>query len=301
MSTHRVTKNLLVGLPESGKSTFIAALWEVIRSFVVPGALHFVSLDGDDEYLNQIHQAWLRGEPMERTKVKSAIPVSIKLRNTTSKNEEVTELILPDLDGELIKRQWTRGEITLDYDTHLQEAAGVLFFVSARNLREGNILDPANEELADVIGKAREERDNNETAPKKKVEPLPFDPEKVPTQTMLIQLLQFILRRSQIRKRWRIALIISAWDVVEEGRVTHSPEHWLREKLPLLSQFLQANVEHFECQIYGISAQGGELKDEGKKKELARFARHSERIIVIDGSKRNHDITAPIKWLMSNG
>ena len=60
-------KQLLIGLPETGKTTFLAALWQVVESDEVPGALRLEKLHGDREHLNKIRADWLCCSPMGRT------------------------------------------------------------------------------------------------------------------------------------------------------------------------------------------------------------------------------------------
>lgn len=296
MPKSTVAKCLVIGLPESGKSTFIAALWEVVRAFVIPGAMHFEGLDGDDDYVNQIHTSWVQGEPLERTKVKRSIPVRIKLSNTNP-DKELVELVLPDLDGELLKRQWTKREWSTDYEANLQDATGLLLFLSARNVREGTLLDPTHEQLAQLIPTRQAAVELS--IPKSEEHALPFDAEKVPTQTMLVELLQFILRWMPESRRMRLAVIISAWDIAEKGNPELKPDDWLKRKpTALLSQFLRANPESFDYRVFGISAQGGELDDPEMKTRLKREPYPANRIKVVDNEYVGHDVTLPIQWLM---
>ncbi|WP_219930979.1 hypothetical protein [Pectobacterium atrosepticum] len=58
----------------------------------------------------------------------------------------------------------------------------------------------------------------------------------------------------------RIAVMISAWDLVRDMELT--PCDWLASHMPLVAQFLRANQTYFEFQIYGVSAQGVSLEDE---------------------------------------
>jgi hypothetical protein len=302
MSQTHQAKSLLIGLPESGKSTFIAALWEVVRSFTVEGAMHFAGLEGDDRYINQIHASWVVGKPLERTKVKRSIPVRLKLTHP-SRPGETTELVLPDLDGEYIKRQWTKREWTADYESNLNDACGILFFVSAKNLREGTLIDPTLQQLAKLIPNAATQPGPSTGQVKEST--IDFDPEKVPTQTILVELLQFILRWMPEPRLVKLAVIISAWDVAEEKAPDQMPRPWLDEKLPLLSQFLRSNSESFDVRVYGISAQGCEWDEKGMNEEMKakvtkvkRDPNPSNRIKVVLDKDLGHDITLPLQWLM---
>jgi hypothetical protein len=108
-----------------------------------------------------------------------------------------------------------------------------------------------------------------------------------------VDVLQFVMWLREERQLPRIALMISAWDLVTAPL---SPPEWLERRLPLLSQFLMASVRDRELRVYGISAQGGDLQRDRAALQLARNA--SERIRVIEGRKEHHDLSAPIKWLL---
>ena len=63
----------------------------------------------------------------------------------------------------------------------------------------------------------------------------PWDIEKAPTQVQLVELLQFLMRRPHFKPPFRLAIAISAWDLVAPSKVP--PEDWIANQLPLLRQF----------------------------------------------------------------
>src|SRR2546426_12094390 len=63
-----VIRVLMIGLPNTGKSTFLAALWHVVQQEDVPGSLVLERFpDGNREYIAALHARWLRCEPVDRT------------------------------------------------------------------------------------------------------------------------------------------------------------------------------------------------------------------------------------------
>jgi hypothetical protein len=104
----------------------------------------------------------------------------------------------------------------------------------------------------------------------------------------------------------RVAIILSAWDkVAEEGR---TPAQFLKERLPLLEQYLCSNADAWEWKVYGVSAQGADYEKENqplsstqqaKLQELRELDEPSERIKVIFEGSESSDLTEPIAWLMS--
>ena len=58
---------LMLGLPESGKTTFLAAVWHVIMSGEVDEALQLSKVGPHTLYLNEIRKRWLAGEELDKT------------------------------------------------------------------------------------------------------------------------------------------------------------------------------------------------------------------------------------------
>ena len=102
-------QGLLVGLPESGKTTFVAALWHVIASREVEGALALEILDAPTDHLNELRGRWLRFEETFRTSSNAEKIATIKIR--AGEGNTTTDIVIPDLAGEsiqrgLVERKW---------------------------------------------------------------------------------------------------------------------------------------------------------------------------------------------------
>ena len=278
----RKNKQLLIGLPESGKTTFLAALWHSVESGEIESSLKLDTLCGDREYLNKIRKKWLVCKKMERTKTSSEETPSMKLRH----KEKLTEVFFPDMSGETFKLQWENRKWTKSYMELIQEINGILFFVHPNNGMEKGFTIPHDESIA------------NSKTPDTSEE---WSPSKATTQSILVDILQFILWKGYL-KTMKVAVIISAWDIIENNNKQHqkplSPDCWLSERLPLLDQYLKSNTEVLSCRVYGVSAQGGEL-EEKTILELQSKDIQAERVKVVYGfSSESHDITKPIQWLI---
>ena len=94
----------------------------------------------------------------------------------------------------------------------------------------------------------------------------------------------------------RVAVLLSAWDLVEAMSRTETPERFLERRLPLLHQFLRANDLGLTARIYGVSAQGGDLKTQHD--ELAAKVNPSERVRVVGPEASVHDLAAPLRFLV---
>lgn len=236
---------LLIGLPNTGKTSFLAALWYMVGQSSLNCALKLEKLDGDSQYLNQIRDAWAEYRPVPRNKADSEKPVAMWLENRETGN--VGRLSFPDLSGEAFRSQWTERQLATTYDKSLRDAAGGVLFVNPENIIKPHRIDTVNVVLDDIGG--------DEAKPKAKIKDKPWDKERSPTQVQLVDVLQFMAGRSYFQPPFRLAIVVSAWDRVTPAN--RHPSDWIEKELPLLKQFLESNNELFEASYYGISAQGG--------------------------------------------
>ncbi|MDB6027360.1 MAG: hypothetical protein JWM68_3583 [Verrucomicrobiales bacterium] len=243
MDKTKLNQILLLGLPNTGKTSFLAALWYMVTQKNVECRLVFEKLDGDNKYLNQVRDAWLGYKPVPRNQLDVEKIPSMHLRNRAT-GKAVT-LSLPDLSGESFKLQWTKRQFTIGYDKLLRESKSGAIFINPDGMRKPYRIDQ-------VTSSAPSEQ----TSPH--ILPLPhkrWDIEETPTQVQLVELLQFISSRDYFQAPFRLAIIVSAWDLLMEMKTT--PAEYIQREMPLLQQFLNANIDKFEVAIYGVSAQGG--------------------------------------------
>src|SRR3954469_5796126 len=102
MSEHQV---LVMGLPKTGKTTFIAALWDVVETEKVAGSLVLDGVDGNQQHLNEIRDAWADCRELSRTLIGKEKILSMTLKDRSSGVKG--RIALPDMDGEAFERQWT--------------------------------------------------------------------------------------------------------------------------------------------------------------------------------------------------
>ena len=123
----------------------------------------------------------------------------------------------------------------------------------------------------------------------------PWEPRLAAKQVKLVELLQFISEQGQARQPLALAVMISAWDVIEsEGKPKIRPEQFLKSEWSLLYQYLQANPELFRSRIYGVSARGG---DDAAQAKLFSLQPH-ERVWLKDGAEVTKDLTRLLRWLL---
>jgi hypothetical protein len=260
---------VLIGLPGAGKTSFLAALWYMVNHSSADCQLELDTLDGESKYLNEIRDAWLQYKPVPRNRALSEKLVSMLLRDRETKVP--LAVTIPDPSGESFRLQWTSRQFTNQYDEHLRQSNGGILFIHSDNIAAPLRIDMAEALIESAIAHDPSmaetvDGDGAETTPR------PWDIDTSPTQVQLVELLQFILGRDYFRPGFRLAVVVSAWDLVVQFA---SPEDWISKHLPLLDQFLASNSEAFDVSFYGVSAQGGRyassLLTSGDFKDVEKF------------------------------
>jgi hypothetical protein len=300
---------LVFGLEHSGKTTFAAALWHLVDSREIPStALVKGKHDGNFRYLEKIAQLWCEGWKVERTKSEEIEDVRINLIHAKSGAEIVLEFT--DLAGENLEKAFATRFCPPKFVEIVKRSRGMLLFVNAdRKIDDVTILDalsvlgPSEEQSTDIASAATAADTSTvglagENEKAKKKEDVPWDPADTPAQVRLVDLLQSLRLPPFGQPPFKIAVIVSAWDLAEE----ESAELWLSKKLPLLDQFLKNREIATEVRTYGVSAQGGPLPKKGlpateDRTRLLEITPASKRIKVVGHGASEHDLTHPILWL----
>lgn len=286
MSKHSV---VAMGLPGSGKTTFLAALWHLVSEKEVPCRLTYVSLQTDNiEHLHEIASQWRAAKKQERTAQGGDKLVSMILQAEGGDPQTVT---FPDIAGEAFLQMWGLRECDETVAGWLKEP-GVLLFIHADKvtvpkwvIEEKLLMEemgiPAEDEAEEVVD---------------------WSPDVAPTQVQLVDLLQSMQTEPLDVGARRLAIILSAWDKAA-GRGL-SPEQYMAKRMPLLDQFLKHGLRpDWETRIYGVSAQGGDYDDDKTKLPDAERLRDidvpSQRISVVYAGAKSNDLTEPLQWLLT--
>jgi len=202
---------LLVGIPQTGKSTYLASLWHVVESDEVDKSLTLTSLPDNREYLNILRGSWLKCEPIERNKLNFIKHNSIAIRDNN--NDKEYSLMFPDVSGELFELQFQNREVTNEFLSLLNSSCGILFFIHP-NISEPELITDADRILNET------ENPQNENTIKK------WNHKDVPTQVILVDILQIIT--TFLNNKIKLSVIISAWDEIidlpEEIKEIINPE-----------------------------------------------------------------------------
>jgi len=258
----------LLGLPGAGKTTYLAALYSSLDD-PPPGAPCLVRQPATRAYLEHIRDAWLAGQKVDHTAVGTGelIELDIELAG-----EQVT-LRIPDVSGESFTEALASRAVDAALADVVRASSGVLLFTHPRHLRPRVPITSAIE--AGLI--------DQDAAPG---DPTDFDPKLAPTETQLVDLLQWAARLGTARPL-RTSVVLSAWDEQPAAK----PGTWLRQ-MPLLKRYLD-NSADVGAQVFGVSAQGGEYG--GDDDPVTKPPPERPYALTEDG-ERHADITLPLRW-----
>lgn len=303
---------VIVGLPSSGKTTFLAALWHLVESEEDEECrLKLEAYEGDLVYLNQIAEAWRNFEEVPRTSQVGDVDVTMRLVDQVTGVKATASF--PDLDGETFNAQIDDRRCRRKFLDDVVADDGLLLFVSSNVKGNGLSVVELNKMLpADIESEQAQDgnaddqlgsTDDDEPSVAEKTAAesgatgyAEWEPKLVPPQVRIVQLLSDLLRGPFEPRQRRLAVIISAWDLTRG--MTLSPREWLAVQMPLVDQFLRTNGASFVNEVYGVSAQGVDLNDHAAV-DQATTLQASHRILIVGPEGEGHDLTAPLVWLMA--
>jgi len=267
---------LLAGLQETGKTSYLALLYAAI-STQRAGVVNLGSYQDDREYLNAISERLIRCEEAIHTQVEESRELALSL----SIDGRETFLRIPDLSGEtwehaLRERRWPRTVAE-----RAAEADGFMLFVHVRAIDVGLTIADATAAAA-ALGEDLLDEDR------------PVGGDRCqPTQVSLVDLLQLLSERRRQRPAWA-SIVLSAWDLAEGST---SPTAWIERNCPLTHQYVTSNERWLRAKIFGVSAQGGNFRDEKARATLqAEDPVDRARIARPDGSPGR--VEDPLLWAL---
>ena len=276
---------IIIGLPASGKTTYLAALWHVVTACEIDTALRFRDLRaGNSEHLNTIARRWRNAVIQERTALSGNRLVSMNLVDPAGRVLRVT---FPDVPGEAYRRMWEDRDCEAEV-AQLLRTGDVLLFVHADTIQ-------APSWTVEEVAIARAMGQGGPEGGRKA-----WTPGLAPTQVQVVDLLQLLRMPPLDVGPRRLGIMLSAWDKVRDEGL--APAGYLEAKLPLLGQYLRRGADGWDYRVYGVSAQGGEYdKVEGdagpEANELRKRDRPSTRIQLVGPVRQPHDLTEPLAWL----
>ena len=283
----------MAGMPKTGKSTFLGALYHVLETGSEPSVVLDV-LPNAREHLEGLRKRWLRVEREGRTPSVSPIINDLKLRIDGGK--KFLALRWPDLSGEyfdvMVRKRTLNGEVA----EILDDAIAIMIFIHPDTVNQQPRISEIDR-LASVIELGSFEQAQTQTGSDTlESEQKDWDPMMVPGQVLVVELIQLLLHSRPVQPISRVSIVLSAWDLV--CAAFDSPKGYMEKQLPLLNQFLKANCDCVEFRVFGVSALGGDIgKDKVRLQEEIDPA-HRIRAVYEDGTKAEGGILAPIRWLI---
>ena len=268
-----MTKCYIVGLPESGKTTFLGALtYTVLNS--LPGINTFEQDRIEDmDYLSDLANTWAQCEKMKRTNVGQYESCTLFLKDVEGNR---MELKLPDQSGEEFEKLIKQRIMSEVMYNDILNCDNIFLFINPHVISKDVM-------IKDIDPKFRD-KDNKESK---------IQDKRVHEQVQYVMLLQDI--KIVRKKTTRIKVVISAWD---EYAGSGTPRDLLKDKLPMVWQYLTSNEGSFDCEFWGISAQGGDVTIQQEKEKLLDYENAIDRIIVVNedkGERISHDLTVLLK------
>lgn len=275
MTQTDTAKVAFVGLASTGKTTYLAALWNSLQETVGDHSLRLASYPQSAAYLKAIHERWLKGEPVGHTPRDGGehirLDVEIDGRSLV--------LDVPDLSGESFEEMVVSRQIDTVVDDLLTAAAGILVFAHPDHLRTRITIAEARKMGATIPVSTEPARTP------------PMDRRKLPGELHIVDLLQAIrLRCRDVAAPGgaRVAILVSAWDLLRPEGL--SPANWVTNRMPMLHSYLSCNYTN-AYRIFGVSAQGGPAGLEMAEKDPSGKA----RVFEPDGEEHG-DVAGPIVW-----
>lgn len=283
--TDAVRNLAFVGLPGTGKTTYLGALWQVIQDAREPSVVE-LDFTGDRAYLQEIGGLVASGEEVRRTDVGSTEGMALGLR---FHDDLECHLSVPDLSGETVRMLVEERVWDPNLHSAVLNADALILFVhpdTVRSpMRRNSVSEMANELGVSEMGEA--------ASP----EPVqPFEHRLACTGAALTDVLENMVELQLERRRLRLAIVASAWDRAEGGGET--PKEWLQDRLPAIAAWCTTNSWRVRSQVFGVSAIGGQLPDD-RDSLLAKGA-VSQRAYAHTGDGAPVSITGPLQWALAS-
>ncbi len=326
---------VLMGGPDSGKTNYIARLWPSFKRR--KGALRAERLPDDIAYVDSAVEYLMQGSFAPRSDRNLEVgraDFSISVRAAGGRGE-LTELMVPDISGELWTRMVATFEISQEWLDVLNDAEGAVIFV---RVHSDSIVKPLDWVTARNILKL--EQEDAEAAAKEadssaggdgdecpSVESVSGDTQTLdgsasdvegedtggqlshsdlPTQVLLCELFRYLNQHLADRSdggRPHVAVVVAAWDLLDTDARAAGPMAYLKKEYPLFAGRL-ADTGRLAVKLFGLSIVGGDLADDDNfREEFVDKDISEEGWVVVedqDGLRTDTDVMLPIAWAMED-
>ena len=282
---------MLIGGPDSGKTNYSLCLCKALDSG--HGKLVAPSLPDDITYIEELYAHLLQGSfapRSDRNLDEGRRDFVIPIAQSEIPETRLAQIVVPDVSGELWKKAVETSELSSDWMDQLKQSDSALLFV--RILSDQNV-SPLDWVTADRLLKLEPNIGDEES-------------ENIPTQILLFELLRFLehtLKPANDGSHPRVAILVTAWDLLDEERSAAGPKAYLQVEFPLFAGRLK-DARKLDVNVFGVSAAGGDLDNDeafrndyldGKLDDAGYIVTEAEGEIV-----KINDLTLPLSWLIGD-
>ena len=271
---------ILLGGPDSGKTNYIGRLWRALD--VGGGALHAAEQPEDINFVLEVTEHLFAGGFAPRSE-HSDERRDFTVVVAATKGGPRSRVVVPDISGELWRNAVHDGEIDADWMSELQQADAAVLFVRVGSDQDVRPLDWVTSR--DLLQRHGGKEDQG-----------------LPTQVMLCELIRFL--EVSLSKRAdgglpRLAVVITAWDLVDREKFDQGPTAYLEREYPLAAGKL-TDLMDLDVRVFGLSIVGGDLKDDTEYRQAFLEAGLDDQgwVAVPDAGiwRKDSDVTLPIAW-----
>lgn len=273
---------VMLGGPDSGKTNFFVRLWSALDAG--DGTLSAKATPDDIKYVEDALAHLHSGEFAPRTDTSLQGSLTISLETAADHGGLSGDLTIPDMSGEVWQMAADNGELPDQWMDALESATGAMLFVRAHSPLNIMPLDWVNSEALMRLHGAGE------------------DTETLPTQVLLCELVRFLEEKIGFRSdgaRPRLAVIITAWDLLDAEEARAGPQAYIASQYPLLAGRLR-DLDRFDVALFGVSIVGGDLNDDPNFRTEFFKEKFDETgwimLDTADGVRKLSDLTLPVAW-----
>jgi hypothetical protein len=271
---------LVLGRPGSGKTHYAGQLYG--RLHHGRGQWRFKATPKDRTVFAEVLHRLENGVAADHTPSETWS----ELRCTISaKDGREVELVWPEYAGEQLNNILQSRTVPVNWQQQLANSAGWLLFLRLNDLRV----------YEDVIDRPAPPASPGSS----RTRPAEWD-----ANAQVVELLQLLLvsagrSLASPLKSPRLAVLLSCWDELSENA---APPRVLRQRLPMVASFLEANWAPEALAIWGLSSLGQSLsRTEPADAYLDHGPEQFGYVIAPGGGTKNPDLTSPLTWLFGTG
>lgn len=262
---------LILGKPDSGKTTFVIQLYS--RLIKNKSSLKLYASVGDLSPIMEARERLANGLEVEPTASQKytelLLPIAV--------GDKHVDVRYPDSGGEQVKQIVEERAASKVWLQNLRGSDDWILFV--RPSQVASIKDLTNTTLDKENAERRTAMDS-----------LEFE---MSDQSFLIELLQILLHlRGQdshfLVDSVRLTIVMTCWDEVDTGE---SPEDKFRGQLPLMAEFVFSNWGEDRVKVFGLSAQGFSLDTEAARDKYRDNGPENFGFLVLPDGKKSDDLT----------